>query len=288
VSYILEALKRAERERRAGTGSLLDETPGAGTAAAAPAWQRWIMPAAIFALAAAIVAYLIFGGHRERAQSAPVAVATSPVPVAAAPVSKPVQASNAAAPAPLPRIKPEPLPETTAPAIEDDGRISSLKDLDDKPAPPAPAAAAALINDESEAADPSATARASTTREKPPARRAADDDAESPANSADDAQPSSASSPSNTEAARSGAAPATAASTQNLREMPDDFRAGFPAITVDVHAYSDDPAQRFVLVGGKRYHEGDTLPQGPRIFGIVPEGIVFDWQGQRVLYAMNR
>jgi len=288
VSYILEALKRAERERRAGSNSLLDETPGASSAATAPAWQRWIMPAAIFALAAAIVAYLIFGGHHERAQTAPVAVATSPAPVAAVPASKPLPVSSPAAPVPLPRIKPEPLPETTAPAIEDDGHISSLKDLDNKPAPSSSIAAAAPINDESEAADPSATARASATHEKPQARMAADDDAESLANSADDAKPSGASSPSNAEAARSGAAPATAASTQNLREMPDDFRAGFPAITVDVHAYSDDPAQRFVLVGGKRYHEGDTLPQGPRIFGIVPEGIVFDWQGQRVLYAMNR
>ncbi len=286
MSYILEALKRAERERRAGSNSLLDETPGASSAATIPAWQRWIMPAAIFALAAAIVAYLIFGGHRERAPALPPAiVVAAPAPATATTASKPVQASSPEAPAPLPRVKAEPPPEPSTAAIEDDGRISSLKDLDDKPTPTSPAAP---INDESEDAESAAATRAGKIREKSRASAITDDYAAIPRNPADDAQPSGSSNgSSNAEASRPESAPA-AASTQNLREMPDDFRAGFPAITVDVHAYSDDPAQRFVLIGGKRYHEGDTLPQGPHIFGIVPEGIVFDWQGQRVLYAMNR
>jgi general secretion pathway protein B len=87
--------------------------------------------------------------------------------------------------------------------------------------------------------------------------------------------------------------PAPAESTQpapadrQMQEMPESFRAGFPALSVDVHVYNSDPQRRFVLIGGKRYHEGDTLAEGPRIVGIVPEGIVFDWQGQRVLYAIS-
>ncbi len=70
--------------------------------------------------------------------------------------------------------------------------------------------------------------------------------------------------------------------------MPENYRANFPAFTVDVHVYNRDPRRRFVMINGKRYHEGDTLAEGPRILAIVAEGIVFDWQGQQVLYAMSR
>jgi general secretion pathway protein B len=94
--------------------------------------------------------------------------------------------------------------------------------------------------------------------------------------------------PADAEPAPAEAAPASpAAADRELKEMPENFRASFPAFTVDVHAYNSDPQRRFVLISGKRYHEGDTLAEGPRIVGIVPEGIVFDWQGQRVLYALS-
>jgi general secretion pathway protein B len=87
------------------------------------------------------------------------------------------------------------------------------------------------------------------------------------------------------EAAPEASPPATA--DRQLQEMPENFRAGFPVFNVDVHAYNSDPQRRFVLINGKHYREGDTLAEGPRIAAIVPEGIVFDWQGQRVLYALS-
>jgi len=43
-----------------------------------------------------------------------------------------------------------------------------------------------------------------------------------------------------------------------------------------------------VMINGKRYREGDTLAEGPRLIAIVPEGMVLDWQGQQVLYAIAR
>jgi general secretion pathway protein B len=73
----------------------------------------------------------------------------------------------------------------------------------------------------------------------------------------------------------------------SLKQMPESYRANFPAFSVDVHAYNDDPQRRFVLIDGKRYREGDTLAQGPRLVGIVPEGLVLEWQGQQVLYPVG-
>lgn len=81
------------------------------------------------------------------------------------------------------------------------------------------------------------------------------------------------------------AAPNPYAAVKNLKEMPAGYRAEFPAITVDVHAYNGSPLRRFVLINGRRYREGDTLTEGPRIAQIVPNGIVFDWRNEQVLYG---
>jgi len=81
------------------------------------------------------------------------------------------------------------------------------------------------------------------------------------------------------------AQPATAGSVRRLKDMPPAYRAEFPAISIDVHVYNDNPQRRFVLINGRRYREGDALSEGPRIAQIVPEGIVFDWRNEQVLYS---
>jgi general secretion pathway protein B len=83
------------------------------------------------------------------------------------------------------------------------------------------------------------------------------------------------------------AVPASRALPTQLRQMPEAFQAQFPTFTVGVHAYDPDPKHRFTIIDNRSYREGDTLPQGPRIEAIVPEGIVFNWNGQRVLYAIQ-
>lgn len=70
--------------------------------------------------------------------------------------------------------------------------------------------------------------------------------------------------------------------------MPSTYRAEFPALSVDVHVYNADPQRRFVLINGKRYREGDPLAEGPRLAEIVPDGMVVDWRGERVVYTLNR
>ncbi|MDP3295083.1 MAG: general secretion pathway protein GspB [Nevskia sp.] len=79
--------------------------------------------------------------------------------------------------------------------------------------------------------------------------------------------------------------PDPSASVRRLKDMPPAFRAEFPAITIDVHVYNDSPQRRFVLINGRRYREGEALSEGPRIAQIVPEGIVFDWRNEQVLYG---
>lgn len=47
-----------------------------------------------------------------------------------------------------------------------------------------------------------------------------------------------------------------------------------PPLRLELHAYDDAPASRFVFINGSRYAEGDTLNEGPRLIAITPDGAV--------------
>lgn len=80
--------------------------------------------------------------------------------------------------------------------------------------------------------------------------------------------------------------PAPPPQAPRLSEMPVDYRAAFPAINLDVHSYDSAPKKRFIMIAGKRYNEGDALQDGPRIVQIVPDGVVFDFRGEHVLFPI--
>jgi general secretion pathway protein B len=308
MSYILDALKRAERERKQGQVSVLDEIAVAG--AAEPPKPRlpqaWLIGLAALVLVCLPLSALLAWRHhsaREPAAASPAAVAAASGPTAVQ------QAAIPPAPAPVHKAA-----TTPAATIEDGGRIATLDDVYGQ-APPAAAqqpvaqqttadvaairarVAAALSRPASGAAGDTAQPSAAPPAVTPDSQKAdagttADAVGDSAAPTAADTAPD-ASAPADAAAQAQASPPAPSSQDANpaqrqLREMPEDFRANFPAFTVDVHAYNDNPQRRFIMIGGRRYHEGDALAQGPRIIAIVPEGMVLDWQGQRVLYAISR
>lgn len=68
-----------------------------------------------------------------------------------------------------------------------------------------------------------------------------------------------------------------------LAAMPHDFKAALPPLNMQVHAYAQAPAQRFVIINLHRYHEGDSLPGGLRVQAIRPQGAVLVFHGKRFL-----
>ncbi len=68
-----------------------------------------------------------------------------------------------------------------------------------------------------------------------------------------------------------------------LDTLPDQATAGLPALNLDLHIYASDPAQRAAFINGRRYREGDTLPEGVEVRAITPEGAVLQYRGQRFL-----
>jgi general secretion pathway protein B len=73
-----------------------------------------------------------------------------------------------------------------------------------------------------------------------------------------------------------------------LKEMPVAFRHSIPPLTIDVHVASDIPDERFVVINMHRYHEGERMQEGPLLEAIVDDGLLLNYQGQRFRVMLAR
>jgi general secretion pathway protein B len=71
--------------------------------------------------------------------------------------------------------------------------------------------------------------------------------------------------------------------------LPDYSRvsAGMPPLRLDLHSYSEQPQQRYALINMHKVQEGDTLPEGPRVLHILPDGVVLSYQGTEFVLGRN-
>jgi len=56
-----------------------------------------------------------------------------------------------------------------------------------------------------------------------------------------------------------------------------------PELHLDIHVYSDSPADRFVFINMVRHREGSRLAEGPLVKEITPEGVILDYSGTEFL-----
>jgi general secretion pathway protein B len=56
-----------------------------------------------------------------------------------------------------------------------------------------------------------------------------------------------------------------------------------PDLHLDIHVYSDQPADRFVFINMKKYKENSTLTEGPGVREITPDGVVLEHAGTAFL-----
>lgn len=82
------------------------------------------------------------------------------------------------------------------------------------------------------------------------------------------------------------APPSPAGAATPLERLPEELRRQFPPLAIGGSIWSDDPASRFVLVGGQVVREGDAAAPGVVVDRIAPRSIVLRWQGQRVELAL--
>lgn len=265
MSYILDALRKAERDRNLGrTPSLGDVTSPSSRVAApsGPSKRVLALIALVFGMLA--LAILLWPAAPETS-APPVIAAAAPAP---APVPAPVAAPPAAAPSEETAIASQTLPEERAvdPTVDANVAAESIDDLMDDAGAEAPLDPNELPLDEGVATAP-----------KPPSIKrtpaAPVDPAPKPAVVAEAPAPEPEDVP--------------ADGIPLLRNMPSDYRGAFPELRVDVHVYHDDPERRWTLINGKKAVEGTTLAEGPTISEIRPDGIVFDFRGQSALFPLG-
>jgi general secretion pathway protein B len=274
MSYILEALRRAERERDMGKAPTVDALhrppPPSTTRRMPPA--IWMLAGATAVIAVAAVVALLWPHHAQEPTSLAAATATPP--------------QTQPAPAPATTMAPrDPInaPASGRPAaIEGQDDIASLDDLtgggDAGPAPELQPQDLGL-----EAAEPQVPAGSNLVTPRAPASAA-------PAETAGNPAPAATPPPAPDQTAAQPAGHPTVVVPPGvtvLREMPAAYRSQFPVTTLEVHVYDPDPARRWIMVGGQRYREGQSLASGPTVVEISDNGVVFDFQGARVLMPVK-
>lgn len=100
-------------------------------------------------------------------------------------------------------------------------------------------------------------------------------------------------------AADAGEAAAPSLSTPRQFDLPADAPAlpsaaslaaegiPIPMLRLELHAYSERPRDRFVFINGRKYAEGDRLPEGPQVVSIEPTGAVLSHAGRRFLLVQE-
>jgi general secretion pathway protein B len=260
MSYILDALRRADAERgRGGVPSIHSQQPitpiEADDDARRPATRRLTWGGAALALVGLGAG---LGWWLLRPQPAPV-VASAPLPVT------PMGAMpHGAPPSPNPPGPMVPVPGPVAPAVAPPPNASLGSSL---PAPPD-----ATRPPIAEAARLPSRARAARTAPEP-ARDAIETRAlANEPRAADAGRP---------DRAASAAAASASDRVYAVRDLPDDVRRALPAITVAGSTWSNDPTSRMLMIGGQIYHEGDSVAQGVALERIQPHAAVFAFRGYR-------
>lgn len=243
MSLILDALNRAEQERSEKNHIPSLQSMHGSTEVARPSLlQRLHLERWLILL---VVAYLAFDYFRDQPASstpASAAVATTvKAPAATAEVVQKPQVEKAVAPAP------EPAP---IPAAEPESRPA----VDTKPASPA-----------------ASSREVESLYTAPP-----EDFARSLAGSK--AQPSMDNSPNSaTQAASSGRQQAYDR-TEEITQLPIDFRQQIPSLKYADHIPSSEPGDSRVVLNGTVYKEGDQLAPGLVLKGISEQGIILEFQ----------
>jgi general secretion pathway protein B len=69
----------------------------------------------------------------------------------------------------------------------------------------------------------------------------------------------------------------------SINEISLTGARALPELHLDVHVYATKPADRFVYINMRKYHEGNSLPEGPVVEHIRRDGVVLNYQGLRFI-----
>jgi general secretion pathway protein B len=249
MSYILDALKRAESERQLGSVPSVygEPLPIARSEEPVPLWRRpgtWL--AAGLLVAAAIAAVWIQTSQNEAPYAAPdweqAASSQSPLPEA---VAQSPQVAHDAQRAINPPAKKKEGGEEVRAAKKVTAAIP--REMPAAPEKPLATPAKAPPAESSAKLEP---AQRSTKQEK-------------------------------TQNAAPVPPQAVDTDVALLRDLPEPIRRGIPPISVGGYIYSSNPAARSMLLNNRLVREGDQFASGLTLERMMPKEAVLNYQGQR-------
>ena len=76
-------------------------------------------------------------------------------------------------------------------------------------------------------------------------------------------------------------APAAEPRTYAVAELPDEVRRELPALAIGGAMYSENPANRLLIINGQTFHERDKLAPGLVLVQIKLKSAVLEFKGYR-------
>ena len=309
MSYILDALKKAERERQFAKIPTVNTVHRSSWDRQRPIWL-WIAGAAVLANAGVLIWLLRPEPVRERG--------TPPAPVASTPMTPPAPekpltvvdrpaapatgaasaersvATDRPAVAQLQR-RPEAIPEPTPKHVETKGEPSvpvgaptppAMTSAPTKPrAAPTPVTPAAPSTTGNPVASSQPTATAAPAAQTKPSAPPAPGVSEKPV--APQPPPRTAAvvpeKPAAPPAASSAPKPAeqTGGPLPALQDMSAAEQEGMPKMALQVLVYSEVPAERMIFINNQKYVEGQSIEGKVAVESILPDGAILNYQGKR-------
>lgn len=252
MSYILEALKKAQAERQLGNAPTIHAPqPVPALQPRAAAGRRPLL----IGLGAGALAVVLGGLFAWQRTPAPAPLAAPTVP---APAGQPALAATSALPGPPAASAGSGQPPASAPA-PGAGAVSNTLEVSAppaSPAPPAPSRAARQAEAPVRSAAPAAAGRAGgdAPASVPPARAAAV--AQAPAPAPEDGLP-------------------------YLQQLPAAVQRDIPRVHFGGYMYSANPADRLLLVDKTLRHEGEEVAPGLVLEKLLPKAAVMNYRGVR-------
>jgi general secretion pathway protein B len=68
----------------------------------------------------------------------------------------------------------------------------------------------------------------------------------------------------------------------NYNELPEDVRKGLPEPVISTHIYSQERSERLVSVNGNIGREGQQLMPGVTLESVRPDGVILKYRGYRI------
>ncbi|QJD28972.1 general secretion pathway protein GspB [Methylococcus geothermalis] len=267
MSYILDALRKSERERKLSQPASLDSMIFSPEPARRHPWLPWVLGAVAVANVAALGYFL---GLTSGTPTEPQATASQSPPALAQ--------EHPPKPTPAVVAQPPPLPAATVPPFARRfGGGDALHGGPHQHAPAAPAAKPAVP-------PPAPVQPAGRKGPETAPEDVAEEDAEEET-MADEAGEAEEDSEAAEPARSTPPAPATPAPRRNavplLSEMPPSFQSRVPQLKINLYAYGAHPDERFVVINMNRHSAGDTVADGVRLESVDEDSLTLVFEGQR-------